>query len=74
MKNVYDVILSGGTDEEALAYAAAISTTLVSLTSETIDIQYKRYVGSMNGVGVYYDSGLDYYLFAGLDYYLFAED
>ena len=67
MKKGYDVILAGGTDEEALAYAAAISTTLVSLTSETIDTQYKRYVGSMNGVGVYWDFGLDCYYFTDMN-------
>ena len=61
MKNVYDVILSGGTDEEALAYAAGMVWSEVEFYDN--DIKYKRYVGSMSGVGVYYDFGLDCYYF-----------
>ena len=60
---VFDTILQNGeTKEEVKEWVNGIDWTEIDIVDE--NIKYKQYIGTINGVKIYYDYGADYYFFA----------
>ena len=60
----FDAILEGwqvDNDEVAIDYANGADWCNYEISEQ--DIKYKRYIDTVNGVGVWYDYGADYYFF-----------
>ena len=58
---LFSIILEGSTEKEAMEWASGFAWCDCETTEQAI--KYKRYIGSDNGIGVWYDYGADYYFF-----------
>lgn len=58
---VYDTILQGVDQAEALDFARGMVWAEVETTEQ--DIKYADFIDTVDGVEVYYDYGADYYFF-----------
>jgi hypothetical protein len=58
---VYDTILQGVDQAEALDFARGMVWSEVETTEQ--DIKYADFIDTVDGVEVYYDYGADYYFF-----------
>jgi hypothetical protein len=58
---VFDAILENSTEKEALEYARGMDWSAEGSSEQ--HIKYHNHIGSIFGIGVYYDFGADYYFF-----------
>jgi len=60
----FDLILNGHeteSEQDAIDFARGIAWCEVESSEQ--NIPYKRYITTVDGIGVYYDYGADYYFF-----------
>ena len=61
---IFDGILEGwevDNEQGVLDYARGMVWSEIETNEQ--EISHKRYIGTVDGIGVYYDYGADYYLF-----------